>query len=206
MNCKALQTGPILLFLVLAGSLFLSGCTGDGDNEAASSDSSNQTVQTVEILKYSDFSCPACQSFVPMEEQLKSEFGDMVEITYKHFPLNGFQFSRLAAHSAEAAREQGKFQEMHDLIFENQADWSRGNAREKFEGYAEQLGMDMEQYREDVESEEIATRVENDRLEGVRRTVTSTPTFFVNGRKLQQNPQNYDQMKSIVELYMYRSN
>jgi protein-disulfide isomerase len=141
-----------------------------------------------------------------MEEQLKSEFGDMVEITYKHFPLNGFQFSRLAAHSAEAAREQGKFQEMHDLIFENQADWSRGNAREKFEGYAEQLGMDMEQYREDVESEEIATRVENDRLEGVRRTVTSTPTFFVNGRKLQQNPQNYDQMKSIVELYMYRSN
>ena len=206
MNCKALQTGPILLFLVLAGSLFLSGCTGDGDNEAASSDSSNQTVQTVEILKYSDFSCPACQSFVPMEEQLKSEFGDMVEITYKHFPLNGFQFSRLAAHSAEAAREQGEFQEMHDLIFENQADWSRGNAREKFEGYAEQLGMDMEQYREDVESEEIATRVENDRLEGVRRTVTSTPTFFVNGRKLQQNPQNYDQMKSIVELYMYRSN
>jgi protein-disulfide isomerase len=95
---------------------------------------------------------------------------------------------------------------MHDLIFENQAEWSRGNARELFESYAEQPDLDMEQFREDVESDEIATRVENDRLEGARRTVTSTPTFFVNGRKLQQNPQNYEQMKSIVELYMYRSN
>jgi protein-disulfide isomerase len=206
MNCKSSQIGPILFFLVIAGSVFLSGCSGDGDNEAASSDSSNQTAQTVEILKYSDFSCPACQSYVPMEEQLKSEYGDMVTITYKHFPLNGFQFSRLAAHSAEAAREQGKFQEMHDLIFANQAEWSRGNARELFESYAVQLELDMEQFREDVESDKIATRVESDREEGIRRTVTSTPTFFVNGRKLQQNPQGYDQMKSIVELYMYRSN
>jgi protein-disulfide isomerase len=129
-----------------------------------------------------------------------------VQITYKHFPLSGFQYSRLAAHASEAAREQGKFHEMHDLIFENQAQWSRGNARELFMGYAEQLNLDMEQFREDIESEEIAQRVENDRQEGLRRTVNSTPTFFVNGRKLQQNPQGYEQFKSIVELYMYRSN
>lgn len=206
MTYKSFKTLPVLFFFVMAGSIFLIGCSGDGDNEAASSESSNQTAQTVEILKYSDFSCPACESFVPMEEQLKREFGDMVEITYKHFPLSGFQFSRLAAHSAEAAREQGKFDEMHDLIFENQAEWSRGNAREHFESYAEQLDLDMEQFRQDVESEEIAERVENDRQEGMRRTVRSTPSFFVNGRKLQQNPQNYEQFKSIVELYMYRSN
>lgn len=206
MTYKSFKTLPVLFFFVMAGSIFLTGCSGDGDNEAASSESSNQTAQRVEILKYSDFQCPACQSFVPMEEQLKREFGDMVQITYKHFPLNGFQFSRLAAHSAEAAREQGKFHEMHDLIFENQAEWSRGNAREHFESYAEQLNLDMEQFRQDVESDEIAQRVEHDRQEGVRRTVTSTPSFFVNGRKLQQNPQNYEQFKSIVELYMYRSN
>lgn len=205
MNYKTSQFSFLLFLLAIAGSLIFTACSGSGDGEA-SSDMSNQTAQQVEILKYSDFQCPACRQFVPMEEQLKSEFGDMVQITYKHFPLQGFQYSRLAAHSAEAAREQGKFHEMHDLIFENQAEWSRGNAREIFESYAEQLDLDMEQFREDVESDEIATRVENDRQEGVRRTVTSTPTFFVNGRKLQQNPQNYEQMKSIVELYMYRSN
>ncbi|WP_340103408.1 DsbA family protein [Rhodohalobacter sp. 8-1] len=206
MNCKSFQIGSFFLSLIIAGNLFFVSCSGDGNNETASSESSNQTAQTVEILKYSDFSCPACESFVPMEEQLKREFGDMVRITYKHFPLSGFQYSRLAAHAAEAAREQGKFDEMHDLIFENQAEWSRGNAREHFESYAEQLNLDMEQFRQDVESEEIAQRVENDRQEGMRRSVRSTPTFFVNGRKLQQNPQNYEQMKSIVELYMYRSN
>lgn len=206
MNYKTSQFSVLFFLLAIAGSLLFNGCSGSGDNDGASSDMSNQTAQRVEILKYSDFQCPACRNFVPMEEQLKREFGDMVQVTYKHFPLSGFQYSRLAAHSAEAAREQGKFHEMHDLIFENQAEWSRGNAREQFESYAEQLDLDMEQFREDVESDEIATRVENDRQEGVRRTVTSTPTFFVNGRKLQQNPQNYEQMKSIVELYMYRSN
>lgn len=206
MKCKFLQTAQVLLFFLLVASVLLSACSGDYDNEAASSDTSNQTAETVEILKYSDFQCPHCQTFVPMEEQLKSEYGDMVQITYKHFPLNGFQYSRLAAHSAEAAREQGKFDEMHDLIFENQAEWSRGNAREHFESYAEQLNLDMEKFREDVESEEVATRVENDRQEGIRRSVNSTPTFFINGRKLQQLPRDYDQMKSIVELYMYRSN
>src|SRR6056297_2923751 len=206
MNYKTSQFSVLFFLLAIAGSLLFTGCSGSGDNEGSSSDMSNQTAQRVEILKYSDFQCPACRQFVPMEEQLKRDFGDMVQITYKHFPLSGFQYSRLAAHSAEAAREQGKFHEMHDLIFENQAEWSRGNARDHFESYAEQLDLDMEQFREDVESEEIAARVENDRQEGVRRTVNSTPTFFVNGRKLQQLPQNYEQMKSIVELYMYRSN
>jgi len=206
MNYKSFKIALALLSFFIAVSIFLTACSGNGENESASSDTSNQTAQTVEILKYSDFQCPACRNFVPMEEQLKRDFGDMVQITYKHFPLSGFQYSRLAAHSAEAAREQGKFHEMHDLIFENQAEWSRGNARDHFESYAEQLNLDMEQFREDVESDEIAARVENDRQEGVRRTVNSTPTFFVNGRKLQQLPQNYEQMKSIVELYMYRSN
>ena len=206
MNYPSFKIAPLLLLFSIAVSILFIGCSADDYNEAASSDSSNQTAKTVEILKYSDFQCPACQSFVPMEEQLKSEFGDMVQITYKHFPLSGFQYSRLAAHSAEAAREQGKFHEMHNLIFENQAEWSRGNAREHFEDYAEQLNLDMEQFRADVESEEIAERVEMDRQEGIRRTVNSTPAFFINGRKLRQNPQNYEQMKSIVELYMYRSN
>ena len=206
MNYKFFKTTPLLTLLIFAGTFLLAGCSGNDEDETASSGTSNQTAQTVEILKYSDFQCPACGSVVPMEEQLKKEYGDMVQITYKHFPLSGFQYSRLAAHSAEAAREQGKFDEMHDLIFENQAEWSRGNAREHFESYAEELNLNMEQFREDVESEEIAERVEKDRQEGIRRTVTSTPTFFINGRKLRQNPQNYEQMKSIVELYMYRSN
>lgn len=206
MNNKSVKIGLFVVFLLVAGGALYYSLSNNSNSSASSNGAGDVSAQKVEILKYSDFQCPACRNFVPMEVQLKNEYGDMVEITYKHFPLSGFQFSRLAAHSAEAAREQGKFHEMHDLIFEHQAEWSRGNAREHFESYAEQLNLDMERFREDVESEEIAARVERDRQEGMRRMVNSTPTFFVNGRKLQQNPQNYDQMKSIVELYMYRSN
>jgi protein-disulfide isomerase len=205
----SLKVGLLILGIAAAVGSFLyfdSIFSSNGDQSGSNTSGSSTNPQRVEILKYSDFQCPACQQYVPVEEQLKQEFGDMVQITYKHFPLSGFQYSRLAAHASEAAREQGKFHEMHDLIFENQAQWSRGNARELFMGYAEQLNLDMEQFREDIESEEIAQRVENDRQEGLRRTVNSTPTFFVNGRKLQQNPQGYEQFKSIVELYMYRSN
>jgi len=206
MNNKTVQISLFVAFLLIAGGALYYGLAGNSGNGQSSASNSERTAQKVEILKYSDFQCPACRDYVPFENQLKDEFGDMVEFTYRHFPLSGFQFSRLAAHSSEAAREQGYFYEMHDLIFEHQAEWSRGNARELFEGYAEEIGLDMEQFREDVESEEIAERVEQQRQEGIRRTVNSTPTFFVNGRKLQQNPRSYEQFKSIVELQMYRSN
>ena len=98
------------------------------------------------------------------------------------------------------------FDEMTALIFDNQAEWSRGGAEDMFDQFAEEIGLDMDQYYEDKESEEIHARVESQREEGIRRTVNATPTYFMNGQKLQQNPRTYEQMKSIVELYMYRSN
>jgi len=206
MNKKTVQIYLFVAFLIIAGGALYYGLSGNSDSNSAPADRGDRTAQKVEILKYSDYSCPACRDMVQPVRQLKEDFGDMVEINYRHFPLSGFQFSRLASHTVEAAREQGHFQEMHDMIFENQAEWSRGNAPSIFEGYAEELGLDMEQFRADVESEEIGERVENQRQEGIRRTVNATPTFFINGRKLQQNPQSYAQFKSIVELQMYRSN
>lgn len=206
MNKKSVQIALFVVFLIVAGGALYFGLSGNSGSENNTVNNGEPTVNKVEILKYSDFQCPACQTYVPIEEQLENEFGDLVEFNYRHFPLSGFQYSRLAAHAAEAAREQGEFDAMHDLIFENQQEWSGGNARRHFEDYAEHIGLDMEQFQEDLESEEIANRVESQRQEGIRRMVNSTPTFFVNGRKLQQNPQNYEQFKSIVELYMYRSN
>ncbi len=207
MNSKTGQIALFVAFLLIAGAALYYGLSGNSDSNSTSATNVNdRTAQQVEILKYSDYQCPACRDYVPLVKQLKEDYGDMVEINYRHFPLSGFQFSRLASHSVEAAREQGHFQEMHDLIFENQAEWSRGNAQSIFDGYAEQIGLDMEQFRQDRESDSVAERVEQQRQEGLRRTVNSTPTFFVNGRKLQQNPQSYEQLKSIVELQMYRSN
>lgn len=200
MKNKNVQIALLVIF-ILAGAGFLYYGLSDNSNEPQG----ERTAQKVEILKYSDYQCPACRQGYELLKPLVQEFGDNVEIKYRHFPLSGFQFSRLAAHAAEAARNQGKFNEMHVRIFENQEQWSRGNAEQYFTQYAEEIGLDMEQYREDIESEEIAEKVERDRQEGIRRSVNATPTYFMNGQKIQQNPQTYEQLKSLVELYMYRS-
>lgn len=197
MNKKSVQIGIFVLFLAVAGAALFYGFSDNSQNNRAE-------AQTVHILKYSDYSCPACKAYIPTQNELKREFGDKVQIEYRYFPLSGFQFSRLAAHSVEAARKQGKFTEMHDMVFRYQEVWTGGNAQSHFMDFAKEIGLDMEQFEADVQSEEVRNTVEQQREEGLRRQVNATPTFFINGQRLRQNPQSYEQMKSIVELYMYR--
>lgn len=204
MNKKVIQTVAFIAFIGVAiTALYYGGVFGNSSSEPQQT--GPREAQEVQILKYSDYQCPACKAYIPLEEQLKAEFGDMIEIEYRYFPLRGHQFADLAARSAEAARQQGKFEEMHDLIFEYQEQWSQGEARQYFMDFAEQIGLDMEQFESDLESEEVQEAVNSQLQEGLRRTVNSTPTYFLNGQKLRQNPQNYEQFKAIVELYMYRS-
>ena len=205
MNKKNLQIFAFVAFIVIAGGALFYGLS-DSSSSSTEVTSENREAQKVHILKYSDYQCPACKSYVPAQKELEREFGDNIEIEDRHFPLSGHQFEALAAYSAEAARNQDKYEEMHDMIFEYQEVWSAGDARNHFIDFATELGLDIEQFETDLESEEIHQLVESQRQEGLRRQVNATPTFFINGQKLQQNPQSYDQMKSIVELYMYRSN
>jgi protein-disulfide isomerase len=204
MNKKTLQIGLLALFIAIAGGLLYYGIAGN--SEGSNSANTTAEAQTVQILKYSDYQCPACKLYIPLQESLKREFGDKVQIEYRHFPLSGHRYAELASRSTEAARNQGKFTEMHDLIFQYQEVWSRGNAGEHFKDFAREIGLDMDQFEADLESDEVKQRVESQRQEGIRRQVNATPTFFINGQRLRQNPQSYEQFKSIVELYMYRSN
>lgn len=193
-------------FVLLVGGVIIYAITGNGNNSnaATAGTGGDGDPQTVQILKYSDYQCPACAQYIPLQEELKREFGDLVEIEYRHFPLGGFEYSELAARVVEAASEQGEREGMHDRIFEAQSQWSAGGAEQMFFGFAEDLGLDMNRFETDVESDEIRQRVQSQRAEGERRQVRSTPTFFLNGQRLQQNPQSYDQFRAIVEMHMYR--
>lgn len=205
MNKKVIQSVAFIAFIGVAiTALYYGGVFGNSSTDTAESNT-QRTAQKVHILKYSDYQCPACKAYIPLQEQLKAEFGDMIEIEYRYFPLQGHQYADLAARAAEAARQQDRFKEMHDLIFEYQEQWSQGGARDYFFDFAEQIGLDMEQFESDLESDEVQQTVNSQLQEGMRRTVNSTPTFFLNGQKLRQNPQSYEQFKAIVELYMYRS-
>ena len=152
------------------------------------------------LVEYSDFQCPACGAYHPVVKQLVEEFGNDVAFVYRHFPLRQIHPNAdLSARAAEAAGAQGKFWEMHDLLFENQKEWSnQKNAVDSFVKYAESLGLSSEQFKSDIDSKEVKQKVNEDYNGGTSLKISGTPTFFLNGKKL-QNPRNYEEFKSIIE-------
>lgn len=118
----------------------------------------------------------------------------------RYYPLAGHRNSRTSAHAAEAAGKQGKFWEMYDLLYTNQGEWGEQQTanQEQFEKYAVQAGLDMEQYRKDVMSEEVKKRVDDSFNEAMSLDLQGTPSFFLNGRKI-DNPQGYEPFKNLIE-------
>lgn len=154
----------------------------------------------VTLIEYSDFQCPACKSYHKIIKQLISEFESDIYFAYRHFPLEQIhQNASLAARAAEAAGKQSKFWEMNDIIFENQKEWSnQNNAENTFAKYAETLNLNLEQFKIDINSKEVKNKVKSDYNGGVSLGVNSTPSFFLNGKKL-QNPRSYDDFKGLIQ-------
>ncbi len=146
------------------------------------------------IVEFSDFQCPFCSRVAPTLEQIEREYGDRVRIVFKHLPLRIHPKAPAAHAAAEAAHRQGKFWEMHDLIFADQ----RSMSPAKYEEYAEQLGLDMDRFRKDVASAEIKQRIDRDMSEAASLGVTGTPAFFVNGRFL-SGAQPFPTFKSLID-------
>jgi len=155
-------------------------------------------TEAVEIVKYSDYQCPACAYYHDFTEKIKEELGEQVKLTYKNFPLNSHPYAMVAARAAESARKQGKHHKMHNLLFENQKIWTRGNPEQYFIGYAREIGLMVEQFRADINSAEMQKKVLADKEEGINRGVNATPTFFINGKKVEQTPAKYKDFKALV--------
>lgn len=152
----------------------------------------------VTLVEYGDFQCPACAQYEPIVQELLTEFGARVRFVYRHFPLPQHKHAILAAQFSEAAGLQGKFWEMHDKLFTGQKTWEGlSDAKPTFLTYADELSLDIAKLEQDLASDSIKTRVERDRTGALDFNVGSTPTFFLNGKRIQ--PQNYDQFKSLIE-------
>jgi len=157
------------------------------------------------LVEYSDFQCPACGLYYPFVKQLKEEMGDKLAVVYKHFPLRTIHKNAdLAARASEAARLQGRFWEMHNMIFEKQKEWSDSDqVLSLMTAYAVSLRIDQDRFLADINSNTARDRIDNDYQEGMRLGVRGTPTFFLNGKKI-INPRSYDEFKSIVEQSIRR--
>lgn len=154
---------------------------------------------TVVLMEYSDFQCPACRSYYPIMREIMTEFGDRVLFVYRNFPLISIHFNaEFAARAAEAASKQGKFWEMHDLLFEKQNEWANvANPSPMFESYATLLGLDIAQFQADFVSDQVKDFVRAQRVHAVQSGLQGTPSFFLNGEQI-QNPSSVDEFKNAV--------
>jgi protein-disulfide isomerase len=134
----------------------------------------------VTLVEYGDYECPYCGMAYPTVKTAQRELGSQLRFVFRNFPLaESHPHARLAAQAAEAAAAQGRFWEMHDMLYEHQDALDT----EDLIGYTRALGLDSAQFARDLEAGTYAKRVRDDFRSGVRSGVNGTPTFFVNGER-----------------------
>ena len=153
---------------------------------------------TVILVEYGDYQCPHCAAAFPIVKQIQKAFFKNLRFAFRHFPLSSVhEYAFPAAIAAEAAGRQGKFWEMHDMIFERQSFLS-GNALLEF---AKELGLKMPAFKMDLQDPTLGEKVEVDFESGMRSGVNGTPSFFVNGDK-HDGPFTFASLASAVEAKM----
>ena len=199
----------IVLLIVVGGAVFAMIKFGGSTPSGTSSELADLTLPTdrilgnkdakVSIVEYSDYQCPACAAYYPLIKQLMQDFNDQIKLVYRDFPLSQHSNAKPAAYAAEAAGIQGKYWEMHDLIFANQQVWeSRTDAQMVFNEFAGQLGLDLNKFKADVGSQAVKDKVQQDYDSGTRSKITGTPTIFINGSKMQPIS-SYGELKNNVQ-------
>ncbi len=184
----------LILCVVGLGAVFWftkdkSNQTGSGSNGgqtvAPSNHVTGQNAKKVTLVEYGDYQCPACGGYHPLIKALVQKYQADIQFQFRNFPLTIHQNARAAARAAEAADKQGKFWEMHDLLYEQQKSWeSSNNVIGIFESYASQLGLNVDTFKKDYASDSINALINADYNEGTKIDIKGTPTFILQGKKI----------------------
>jgi protein-disulfide isomerase len=173
--------------------------------ESAGATRPNVKVSSPVVLEeYGDYQCPPCGQLYPELKEIEKEYGNQVQIVFHHFPLMKIHKNALmAAHAAEAARNQNKFWEMHDRLYRNQKEWSELNdPRSVFIDYAKQLGLKLDQFTGDLSSNMIDQRISADMQRGSAIGVTGTPTVFLDSRLVNYQATNLEGLRKGINILL----
>lgn len=160
----------------------------------------------VVLEEYGDYQCPPCGELYPELKQIEHEYGDQLRIVFRQFPLARIHKNALtAAHAAEAARNQNKFWEMHDLLYRNQSEWKDlADPRPTFIAYARQLKLKIDQFTSDMDSNLVDQRIIADIQRGTAAGVTGTPTIFIDSQMLKYEATNLDGLRRGINAMLIR--
>ena len=153
----------------------------------------------VTLEEFGDFQCPPCGKFSEFVDELLKEYNPRLRLVFRNFPLSGHEHAREAALAAEAAGLQGKFWEMHDTLYREQETWTKApNVRELFESYAGTIGLNVDQFKKDVDGDKARERVDSDRALADFLGVKATPTLFINNRPVDPKDKNPEGVRAAI--------
>lgn len=152
----------------------------------------------VTIVEFGDYQCPACNAAHPIVKQILKDYQGKVNFVFRHFPLPQHQNAIIAAQAAEAAGEQDKYWEMHNKLYEDQNSWAESNnPLEIFVKYAQDLNLNVDQFKASISSNKHQQKILNDKNDGTSLGINSTPTFYINGIKT--DGFGYNEFKESIE-------
>ncbi len=155
----------------------------------------------IELVEYGDYQCPYCGRAYPIVKVIQQQLGDNLKFVFRNFPLTKIHpMAKIASVATEAAGLQGKFWEMHDIVFENQ----RRLYKRALLEYAQTIDLQLERFEFDLDNAELAKKVEADFESGLRSGVNATPTFFVNGEKFTGNWSD-DEFVIFIEMQLEKA-
>lgn len=159
-----------------------------------------QADAPVTLEEFADFQCPPCAMLSGVIGQLEKDYHPRLRVVFRHFPLANHQHARPAAQAAEAAGLQGRFWEMHDILYKQQAAWSKAaDVKPLFNAYAGILGLNQERFQQDMESEKVKARVAADHHYGTSLGVKNTPTIFINNSTVPGNNMSPPALRSAID-------
>ena len=191
--------------------------TGDPTQVVADDHVYGNKDSKVVLIEYADFQCPGCGAAFPIVKEIKEKYKDQIAYVYRYMPLVSIHPNAIAAAAgAEAAGLQGKFWEMHDLLYANQTSWSSASSSTRnsfYEQFAEQLGLNMTTYKSDVASSKVLDRISRDQSAAKKAGLQpSTPTFVLNGTKVtltdlqDSNTYTVDKFSSLLDKELKKFN
>ena len=195
-----------VIIIVLVGIFALTGNKSSNSGGKSSSGKPTSHIEGndksgVTLVEYGDFECPFCEEAYPVVKQTVSQFNDQISFQFRNFPLVSIHQNAFAgARAAEAAGLQGKYFQMHDLLYDNQNQWAQSsNPTTYFNQYAKQLGLNVTQFKKDYGSTAVNDAINADMAAGNKLGVNATPTFYLNGKQINLNPEDQSSVKAFAQ-------
>lgn len=155
----------------------------------------------VEVVEFSDFQCPYCRQFAPNLKRVKEEFGDKVRVVYRQYPIASIHpFAFKASEASLCAHDQGKFWELHDMMFSEQEKLAVADLKDK----ARRAGVDQKKFDGCLDSGKYVEQVQADLAEGLRIGVSGTPAVYVNGIQLDGGAVPYETLAQAIRQELSR--